>query len=248
MGHTIKTNGVDHWEIYSTIAEGPIAEFKSESELIHYLAKEKAYKGKLEAIREMFLFPSDWVVNGERLRQIDLDVLEKFKKWEREVTLSDGEERYALIDEKYDELMDAIKPKYTIFDYKNSKGSSLEGTLQPLVIKEVYTNYDVYDILDIDGYLYAVCMLSPKEKLIGVNKIKINGNPEPVTAQEFTCPYCNDEDFDAWEYTEDKGEVTCGCCDSEIRYERSSMKLPDDDWYIEYTVYPVKQKEIIKVK
>jgi len=243
MGHTIKTNGVDHWEIYSTIAEGPIMTFKTENELISYIAMEKAYRGKLEAIREMFLFPSGWVVNKER--QFDIDAVEAFRDWDRQVTLATDEERYAMIDKKFDELMNEIKPKYTIFDYEKSKGGRKD--IKPFVIKETYTELDVYNLLEIDGKNYAVCMLNPAKNFVGVREITINEKPEPKHGESFVCPYCNDEDMDAWEYTEDKGEVTCGACDSDIKYERDSMKLSNGDWFVEYTVYPVKRTEIIKI-
>lgn len=52
-----------------------------------------------------------------------------------------------------------------------------------------------------------------------------------------TCPYCNWEDRDSWEFDEDEGTRTCGSCDKEfnvsrdvaVTYNTSKIECPDEE-------------------
>ncbi len=105
MAHVINTNHTDHWELYSTIAEGSLAVFKTKNELIRYIANEKVYEGKLRAIEEMMIFPEGWAVNYQR--QVPKSFA--FVDWERELLNAPDDQYYKLIDEKYEELMKQLK-------------------------------------------------------------------------------------------------------------------------------------------
>jgi len=105
MAHKINTNNKDYWELYSTVAEGPIAVFKTKNELIRHIALRKVYEGKLNAIREMMSFPSEWYVNDDyQWRDI-----KAYQQWYKGVLMAPDVQYYNLIDEKYEELMEAIK-------------------------------------------------------------------------------------------------------------------------------------------
>jgi hypothetical protein len=138
---------------------------------------------------------------------------------------------------------------YKIFDYDKTNPFSYNGSYpwEPHVIFETPNDIDVCLLIEIEGETYATCMKSPKEKLIGVHKRPIEANPEKQRSIYFTCPYCKKKDHDAWEYACEEDEVECGYCYSDLKYKRHAEELEDGDWYIEYTVYPVKQKEIIKI-
>lgn len=139
--------------------------------------------------------------------------------------------------------------KHTIFDYDKSKPFMFisDKDFKPAVIATIDVAVDVCELIEIEGKIYATCAGSENMRMIGVHEIEIDPEPEEITEQAFTCPYCKSEDHDAWEYSSDKGEVECGYCYSDLRYERHAMRIAGEDWYIEYTVYPVKQKEIIKI-
>lgn len=247
MARSIRTNNKDRWELYSSIAEGAIGTFKTERELIAFIAEENVYKGKIEAIREMMSFPHGWHVNGVYTASLEKD--RPFRQWYDELLNTPEDEEFAFIDKKYNELMDKIKPMYKIFDYDKGDpwGDNGRDSWEPHVIFETPLDLDICLLIEIKGETYATCMKSPKQKIIGVHKRPIEAKPEKQHGMYFTCPYCKKTDHDAWEFSIDEDEHECGYCYSDLKYVRHAEELEDGDWYIEYTVYPVKQKEIIKI-
>jgi hypothetical protein len=108
MARSIRTNNKDRWDLYSSIAEGVIATFKTKNELIAYIAEENVYMGKLKAIEEMMAFPSGWHVNEIYHRNIE--DIKAFREWyDNNLLMAPDSERFELIDQKYDELMGKLK-------------------------------------------------------------------------------------------------------------------------------------------
>lgn len=66
MGWKIITNNKDKWEVFSSITDSIIAEFKTEQELKQHLAMEAVYGGKLKAIELLMTFPNGWTINDKR--------------------------------------------------------------------------------------------------------------------------------------------------------------------------------------
>lgn len=91
---------------------------------------------------------------------------------------------------------------------------------------------DVGIILSMDSKNYVVCMLSERQKVIAVEEIRLNENPNETYGGIFTCPYCSYQYHDAFELSEDSGTVECPSCNSELEYEREVV--------IEYRVSPIK--------
>jgi hypothetical protein len=245
MARSIRTNNKDRWELISSIAEGVIATFKTKNEILAYIAEENVSMGKLKGIEEMMSFPSQWYVNDDYQWRDN----KAYREWYDSVIMAPDAERFKLIDQKYDELMNEIKPMYKIFDYdKSPLDYNGPDGWEPHVIFETPLDLDIRLLIEIEGEIYATCMKSPKEKLIGVHKRTIEENPKEQNGTDFVCPYCKVADHDAFEHSLDEDKVECGYCYSEIEYFRHVEELDNGDIDIEYTVYPVKQKEIIKIK
>jgi len=106
------------------------------------------------------------------------------------------------------------------------------------LVKEVDGELDTDCIFEIDGKTYRWCACSPGDKVYGIQEIIVNTDPEEQYG-EFTCPYCNSVDDDAWERSSDTEEIECGSCGSQIEYERH--------YEVSYTVTPVKMVEVVKL-
>ncbi|MBC2684688.1 hypothetical protein U9R71_22185 [Bacillus toyonensis] len=64
-----------------------------------------------------------------------------------------------------------------------------------------------------------------KGNIIGVREIDIALSPDDINSTEgdyggFKCPYCGYEDSDAFELSDDEGEIECGECGSKVEYRR----------------------------
>jgi hypothetical protein len=106
MGRKIITNSKDNWQLYSTIADDIIAEFKTEKDLKEYIALEKIYDTKIQAIKELMIFPVGWTINEKRVPLLTDEMLNKFNDWlEDLVDIDDNNEYYKNIDNKLNELL-----------------------------------------------------------------------------------------------------------------------------------------------
>jgi len=60
--------------------------------------------------------------------------------------------------------------------------------------------------------------------------------------KEITCPYCNHEEFDSWQFTEESGLHACGSCerefnvsrDIEVTYSTSKIDCEDNESQHDY--------------
>jgi Zn ribbon nucleic-acid-binding protein len=107
------------------------------------------------------------------------------------------------------------------------------------LVKEVEEEPSTDCILEIDGKTYRWCASSPKNKVLGIKRITLVNEPEEVDDSDFTCPYCQEVDHDAWERGKDDDTIECGFCGSEIEYQRNIE--------VTYTVTPIKRAEILKL-
>jgi len=109
MGWRINTNHIDKWNIFSSNTDDDIATFKTEKDLINFIALEEIYKGKKKAIEILMTFPNGWTVNGNRMFVEDGDNRikhEEYFTWLNSIyDCETYEEYYKMIDNKLDELM-----------------------------------------------------------------------------------------------------------------------------------------------
>lgn len=124
--------------------------------------------------------------------------------------------------------------RYDLDDFFEGKYENMQ------LIKEVENEPDTDRVFEIDGKLYRWCATSPKNKVIAVEEVKLLDEKEAETQYEedFTCPYCEYVDYDAFEL-EEHGTIECDNCGSTIEYER--------EYTVHYRVYPVKRNQIIKL-
>ncbi|PZM62592.1 hypothetical protein [Paenibacillus dendritiformis] len=123
-----------------------------------------------------------------------------------------------------------------IYDMKHFRDANYHlMELVKEVSEEPVENY----IYEIDGKTYRWCAKSSKNKVIGVDEISINKEPEKENDDDFKCPYCGDIYHDAWELSKEDDTIECPCCGSEIEYERNVR--------ITYTISPVKMMPIVKL-
>jgi predicted RNA-binding Zn-ribbon protein involved in translation (DUF1610 family) len=106
------------------------------------------------------------------------------------------------------------------------------------LVKETQEEPEEDSMFEIEGKIYRWCSKSPKHKVIGIEEIKLNTDPEEEDG-EFKCPYCGLVDDDAWELSANEDTVECGSCGSTIEYERH--------YEVTYTVSPVKIANIVKL-
>ena len=109
MGWRINTNHKDKWSIFSSNTDDDIATFKTEKELVNFLALEEVYRGKKKAIEILMTFPNGWNVNGNRMSVKDgksINKHEEYFKWLNSICdYETYDEYYKAIDDKLDELM-----------------------------------------------------------------------------------------------------------------------------------------------
>jgi len=109
MGWQIKTNKENQWSLFSTVTDDNIITFKTQKELINFIALEKIYEGKKKAIEILMTFPNGWNVNGNRMFVEDGESRNKhdeYFKWLNSICDCETyEEYYKMIDNKLEELM-----------------------------------------------------------------------------------------------------------------------------------------------
>lgn len=106
------------------------------------------------------------------------------------------------------------------------------------LVKEVETEPNFHDNLEIEGKIYSGCACNFENKVMGVEEISLVDDPGEQNEDEFTCPYCLHVDHDAFELN-DSGTIDCSNCGSEIEYERVVE--------VSYMVMPVKKNNPIKI-
>ncbi|WP_088363799.1 hypothetical protein [Bacillus cereus] len=94
------------------------------------------------------------------------------------------------------------------------------------IIKEIESETDLFGSnLIIEGKVYGVCSTSLADASIAVEELTLIDTPQSDVRCEdgVKCPFCNYEDYDAFELAEDRGEDTCGSCGSEFSYVRYAI-------------------------
>ncbi|OKP95077.1 hypothetical protein [Paenibacillus sp. P46E] len=107
------------------------------------------------------------------------------------------------------------------------------------LVKEVEVEPEFGETFEINGKTYRCCGKSLQAKVLGVEEITINQEPDEECGDELICPYCGHEQGDAWELSADSDKMECGSCGSEIEYER--------EYSVSYTVKPVKMCDVVKL-
>jgi hypothetical protein len=103
MGWFIK-NKKDIWEIHSTVTDSMIDSFDTQKECVKFIALDRIYRGKKQAIEELMTFPNGWSVNGERY--FGKDKSEEYYNWLKTIyDYNTYEEYYEKIDKKLEELL-----------------------------------------------------------------------------------------------------------------------------------------------
>jgi len=111
MGWRINTNHTDQWSIFSSNTDDDIATFKTEKDLVNFLALEEVYRGKKKAIETLMTFPNNWTVNDNRMFVGDegsesRKKHEEYYEWLKLISkIRTYEEYYKAIDDKLFELM-----------------------------------------------------------------------------------------------------------------------------------------------
>ena len=49
-----------------------------------------------------------------------------------------------------------------------------------------------------------------------------HGEYDTSNTREMFCPYCGEEQEDAWEFSKDSSETECGHCERSFRYQRET--------------------------
>ncbi|MGG3307346.1 hypothetical protein ABER23_07955 [Paenibacillus lautus] len=107
------------------------------------------------------------------------------------------------------------------------------------LVKEVQDEPEFGSVFEINGKTYRSCASSPMNKVLGVQQITLNDDPEEQYDDDFKCPYCGETYDDAWELSADDGTIECSNCHSEIEYTREHT--------VTYSVNPVKMVEVVKL-
>ncbi len=104
-------------------------------------------------------------------------------------------------------------------------------------IFETKRTLDVYDLIKKNDDFYSVCSKNIGKDVVGVDKVEFEINPDETIEDEFTCPYCKEIDYDAFEKSD--GETYCGSCGSTVEL---------DYYHGNYNVKPIFPTSIIVIK
>jgi len=105
-----------------------------------------------------------------------------------------------------------LTDKYTICDYIDDK-----ETTPMCQIKELL---DIHEIIKKDGNYYSVCCRSEKQIAVQkLDKFEVEDIDE-TNEDEWTCPYCDHIDRDAFELGDDTEEHQCPNCGSTVNTHR----------------------------
>lgn len=107
------------------------------------------------------------------------------------------------------------------------------------LVKEVEAEPEFGETFEINGKTYRCCSKSPAHKVLGVEEITLNHEPDEEYGDDLICPYCGSEHGDAWELSADSDKMECQSCGSEFEYER--------EYSVSYTVKPVKICDVVKL-
>lgn len=112
MGRRIITNGIDKWELFSSITDSVLADFNTEADLKRFLALDSIYDAKLKAIEGLLCYPRNWTVNDVPHYNANAEQFAVYLDWSRAVSKASTtyEDYYKAIDAKLDELM-ALNPE-----------------------------------------------------------------------------------------------------------------------------------------
>jgi len=97
------------WRINTNHTDDDIVTFKTEKDLVNFLALEEVYRGKKKAIETLMTFPNGWTVNNSRMFIEEGESRNKHDehyKWLEFINdCKTYKEYYKMIDNKLDELM-----------------------------------------------------------------------------------------------------------------------------------------------
>lgn len=101
----------EEWKVLNAGTHDIIAKFDSEQDLKEFLAYEKVYEGKKEAIKLLMSFPHGSFVNSKYQRTEN--GTEDYTKWLISISHHDTYTNYyKAIDDKLDELLSAVHKAY----------------------------------------------------------------------------------------------------------------------------------------
>lgn len=107
------------------------------------------------------------------------------------------------------------------------------------LVTEVQEEPEFGNVYEIDGKMYRCCAKSHIYKILGVEEINLNSDPEEQYDDDFKCPYCGKTYGDAFELSANNATIKCPTCHSEIEHEREIT--------VTYSVSPVKMVEVVKL-
>lgn len=101
---------------------------------------------------------------------------------------------------------------------------------------------DFSEKLKINDKLYSTCcgltLENDKDYCFLVEEFKFEDEIDTKIESEITCPYCNYELSDSWDYSSDEDDIDCENCDSLFSYTREIT--------VDYWCKPISKNEEIK--
>ena len=108
-------------------------------------------------------------------------------------------------------------------------------------VGEIDINLTIGEVIKVGESYYSIGVLSHVKKIAGVREIKIDFESNSTDYKSnLTCPYCEYEDRDSCELSENDEEHECSNCGAIISYERIVT--------VEYNATPVKPPDIVIAK
>lgn len=117
-----------------------------------------------------------------------------------------------------------------------------EGINQGVFLIDYDGEIDFNSLIEINGTHYSARILKIKEQVLSVEKIDLVEGSEAGDTEygcSFVCPFCGEEDPDAFELSEDSGETNCVHCHASLEYSKEVE--------INYTVQLVSGPQILKI-
>lgn len=101
---------------------------------------------------------------------------------------------------------------------------------------------DIGEAYKINGHLYSVCVISPKENYVVVRELNVLDLPSNPEDQDFTdeivCPYCESA-LESFEMADEEDDYECPYCNSHFSYQRIIS--------VEYCSQPVRKGNVIEL-
>ena len=109
---------------------------------------------------------------------------------------------------------------WKIFNLAHGKMDYSDISKNRSPISITHTKQNISTSIKIGVNIYNVCMLDLVRSYIGVREVNFVSLDDVETTKDenFTCPYCNHIDNDAFELG-CSGEVNCPRCNSELSFE-----------------------------